>query len=145
MNTSDNHKNKSLLTSVFTNCCPRCREGKLFVYKNPYNLSHTMKMPETCPVCGQKFELEQGFYFGTGYVSYAFSVMLTAFTFIFWYLFIGISIYNNSIYWWLAANAAFLIALQPVLQRLSRSLWIAFFVKYDPQHPVPASPVLQAK
>jgi uncharacterized protein (DUF983 family) len=117
---------------VLSNHCPHCREGHLFISKNPYNLTATMKMPETCPVCGQRFELEQGFYFGTGYVSYALSVLLTGLTFIVWYFTIGISIYNNSIYYWLASNAVCLILLQPILQRLSRSMWIAFFVKYDP-------------
>lgn len=120
-----------ILQSVLTNKCPRCRRGDLFTDKNPYHLKHTVTMPEHCPVCGQKLELETGFYFGTGYVGYALTIMLTAFTFVLWWLTLGISIYNNSIFWWLGVNAALAILLQPVLQRWSRSIWIAFFVRYD--------------
>ncbi len=134
--TSENIAKPSLLISVLSNHCPHCREGHLFTTGNPYNLKSTMQMPDSCPVCGQRFELEPGFYFGTGYVSYALSVMLTAMSFIVWYFTVGISIYDNSIYWWLGANAGLLITLQPVLQRLARSIWIAFFVKYDPEHKV---------
>ena len=88
-------------------------------------------MPERCPVCGQPYELQVGFYYGTGYVSYGLSIIVTGAFFLLWYFAGLISIYDNSIFWWLGANAALLILLQPVLQRLSRSIWIAFFVRYD--------------
>ena len=90
-----------------------------------------MDMPEHCPVCGQKYELQTGFYFGTGYVGYALSVFFSVATIIIWTLTLGISIKDNSIFWWLGVNAALLLLLQPVLQRLSRSIWIAFFVRFD--------------
>ncbi|MBS1688242.1 MAG: DUF983 domain-containing protein [Bacteroidetes bacterium] len=123
---------RGLLSSVLTNRCPRCRKGSLFVNPNPYRLKTTMRMPEHCPVCGQAYELETGFYFGTGYVSYGLSVMFTAAFFVLWYFTLGISIKDDSIFWWLGVNALLLIILQPLLQRLSRSIWIAFFVHYDP-------------
>jgi uncharacterized protein (DUF983 family) len=122
----------SLAGSVLTNCCPRCRKGKLFTDPNPYHLKYTMRMPEHCPVCGQPFELQTGFYFGTGYVSYGLSVFVCAFSFIAWFLTIGFSINDNRLFWWLGFNALLLIVLQPLLQRLARSIWIAFFVPYDP-------------
>ncbi|MFA9206393.1 MAG: hypothetical protein ACEQR6_06930, partial [Burkholderiaceae bacterium] len=59
------------LWSTINNRCPRCREGKLFVSSNPYHLSSITTMNEKCPVCGQPTEIELGFYYGTGYVSYA--------------------------------------------------------------------------
>lgn len=124
-------KKRGLLTSVLTNRCPRCREGKLFTDPNPYHLKTTMRMPERCPVCGQPYELETGFYFGTGYVSYGISIFLTAVFFVIWFFTLGISIKDNSIFWWLGVNSALLIILQPVLQRWSRSIWIACFVRYD--------------
>ncbi len=133
---NNSEKTPGLLHSVLSNHCPHCREGYLFTERNPYNLKHTMKMPETCPVCGQKFELEPGFYFGTGYVSYAMSVLFTGLCFIAYYFLVGISIYDNSIYKWLVVNGVLLIAFQPALQRLARSVWIAFFVKYDPNYKV---------
>lgn len=125
------HAGRSLVASVLTNRCPRCREGKLFTNPNPYQFKTTMRMPEQCPVCGQPYELQTGFYFGTGYVSYGLSVMTCAISFLLWYFTIGISIYDNRLFWWLGLNAGLLIVLQPLLQRLSRSIWIAFFVKYE--------------
>ena len=126
-----NHSNRGLISSMLTNRCPRCREGKLFTQPNPYNFGKMMDMPEHCPVCGQKYELQTGFYFGTGYVGYALSVFFSVATIIIWNLTLGISIKDNSIFWWLGVNAALLLLLQPVLQRLSRSIWIAFFVRFD--------------
>jgi uncharacterized protein (DUF983 family) len=122
----------SLAGSVLSNKCPRCREGKLFTSANPYDLRTTMRMPEHCAVCGQPFELQTGFYFGTGYVSYGLSVLATIVSFLLWFFTIGISVSDDRLFWWLGINAVLLIILQPVLQRLSRSIWIAFFVYYDP-------------
>lgn len=123
--------NRSIIASVLTNRCPHCRQGRLFVNANPYSMT-TLRMPQQCDVCGQPFELEPGFYFGTGYVSYGLSVALSAVTFIVWFFTLGISVMDNSIFWWLGTNSAILVVFQPLLQRLSRSLWIAFFVRYKP-------------
>jgi len=123
----------NLLVSILGNRCPRCRRGKLFLNSNPYALKTTTHMPVHCPVCGQAYELQTGFYFGTGYVSYGISVGLTFAVFLAWYLLAGLSIYDNSIFWCLGTAIAILILLQPVIQRLSRSIWIACFVPYDPE------------
>jgi len=122
-----------LLKSVFTNRCPRCRHGKLFLESNPYKLKTTMRMPEKCPVCGQPFELQTGFYFGTGFVSYGLSVFLLGISFAIWYLTLGFSVRDNSVFIWLSVSALILILVQPVLQRWARSIWIAFFVRYNAQ------------
>lgn len=100
-----------------------------------------MRMPAACPVCGQPFELQTGFYFGTGYVSYGIVVMACALSFILWWLTIGFSLYDNRLYWWLGINAVLMFLIQPLIQRLSRSLWIAFFVRYDQdwRHTLPST------
>jgi len=121
-----------LLWGILANKCPRCRKGNLFVDPNPYHLHSTMKMPEKCPVCGQKFELQTGFYFGTGFVSYGLTVFFSIITFIAWWFTIGMSAHDDRLYWWLGLNAAALIALQPPIQRLARSIWISVFVRYEP-------------
>lgn len=90
-------------------------------------------MPERCPVCQQKFELHPGFYFGTGYVSYGLSLGVIVICFLLYALIMGLSIEDNSIYWALGVSTVSLIILQPVLQRMARSIWIAFFVRYDPE------------
>ena len=119
--------------SVLNNRCPRCRRGDLFKYRNAYALKHSnyMKMHEHCPVCGQATDIEVGFYYGTGYVSYAITIFLSVVTFFTWWLVIGISINDNRVFYWLAFNTLLLIVLQPPLMRFSRTLWLSWFVKYD--------------
>lgn len=91
-----------------------------------------MKMHERCPVCGQMTDLEVGFYYGTSYVSYAITVAFSVATFIAWWVLIGFSIDDNRIFWWLGINAVLLVLLQPIFMRISRTLWLSWFVKYDP-------------
>lgn len=88
-------------------------------------------MNEKCPLCGQKTELEQGFYYGTGYVSYALTVAFSASTFVAWWVLIGMSVDDNRVFWWMGVNIFLLVLLQPYFMRLSRTVWLSFFVKYD--------------
>lgn len=128
------HRKPLYIWSVFTNRCPRCRKGKLFISDNAYALkgSKYIKMHTNCPECGQPTEIEVGFYYGTSYVSYALGVALSVAVFVAWWVLLGISIYDNSLFWYLGVNSALLVLLQPVLMRLSRTLWLSWFVKYDP-------------
>ncbi len=127
-------ENPSYFLSVLTNRCPRCRRGDIFQFKNAYALKggRFMKMNEHCPMCGQPTDIEVGFYYGTGYVSYGITILLTAITFVLWWILIGISADDNRIFWWLGCNTVLLLILQPVLMRFSRTLWLSWFVKYDP-------------
>ena len=89
-------------------------------------------MNKECPVCGQPTELEVGFYYGTSYVSYALTVGFSLVSLMVWWLTVGLSTSDNRFFYWLGFNAVVLIFLQPWLMRLSRSLWISWFVRYDP-------------
>lgn len=120
-----------LLLSVLGNNCPRCRRGKLFVQKNPYKLKGLMLMNENCPVCGQTTDMEPGFYYGTSYVSYALAVAVSVATFVAWWILIGFSLDDNRFFWWMGINAVILVGLQPVLMRLSRTIWLSFFIRYS--------------
>ena len=86
----------------------------MFTYHNPYELKRMMKMPETCPVCGQPFEIEVGFYYGTGFVSYALAVAVSVASFIAWKVIIGMSLQDSRLFWWLGVNALLLLGLQPL-------------------------------
>jgi len=119
------------LLSLLACKCPRCRRGKMFVNNNPWILKQTMKMNEVCPVCSQPFNPEVGFYFGSSYISYALTVALSAATFIAFWLFIGFPFSGNNIFYWLIGNAILLIGMQPYLMRVSRTGWLAFFVRHD--------------
>ena len=129
---SNENPRRAYLASVLGCHCPRCREGKLF--KNPVsiNLKKNMQMNPNCPVCGQPTDIEVGFYYGTGYVSYALALIISGATFVAWWLFIGFSFSDNRFLYWVITNAVLLIVLQPWLMRVSRSFWISWFVKYDP-------------
>jgi uncharacterized protein (DUF983 family) len=122
---------RSYLASVVSCRCPRCREGKLFNYPLSLNFRKILIMNQTCPVCGQPTEIEVGFYYGTSFVSYGLTVLLSVLSLIAWWLIIGLSVDDNRFFYWLIFNAVLLIALQPWLMRLSRSLWISWFVKFD--------------
>ena len=114
--------------------CPRCRRGPMFNDSNPYrklSLKHIFDMPDHCPVCGQKYDLEVGFWYGTGYVSYALAVAVSVATFVAWFVLIGMSVDDSRIFWWLGLNITLLVALQPWLMRLSRAIWLSFFVRYN--------------
>ena len=126
-----NHEKPNLLKSILGNKCARCRRGSIYTSKNPYNLKDCMKMPERCPVCGQLIEVEIGFYYGTGYVSYGLSIALCVASFIAWWVIFGFSLFDNSIYYWLIANAVLLLGMQPLIMRWARTIWMAFFVYYD--------------
>jgi uncharacterized protein (DUF983 family) len=115
--------------------CHRCREGKLFKHKLSVRLRKNLLMYEHCEVCGQPTEIEIGFYYGTGFVSYFLAIILSVACFLTWWLIIGFSFSDNRFMWWVILNSIGLIALQPWLMRFSRSLWISWFVSYDPNWP----------
>jgi hypothetical protein len=122
------------LWSLFSMKCPRCRRGPMFNSGNAFKklkLSHIFSMPQHCPVCSQRYEMEQGFWYGTGYVSYALAVALSVATFIAWWVLIGISVDDNRVFYWLGFNALLLVVLQPWLMRMSRVIYLYIFVRYD--------------
>jgi hypothetical protein len=129
---SDKKINRGYLASSVSCRCPRCREGRLFQSPVSISFKKNMLMNKNCPVCGQPTEIEVGFYYGTSYVSYALSVALSVASLLAWWLIIGLSTEDNRFFYWIGFNALFLILLQPWLMRLSRSFWISWFVKYDP-------------
>ena len=122
------------LSSIFKMRCPRCRKGPMFRNNNAYKkltLTNIFDMHDNCPVCNQKYDLEQGFWYGTGYVSYALAVAISVTTFIAWLVLIGVSADDNRIFYWLVLNCILLVVLQPWMMRLSRVIYLYFFVSYD--------------
>jgi uncharacterized protein (DUF983 family) len=126
------HGKPSLILSIFQNKCPRCRRGKMYKSSNVYQLRNFMKMNERCPVCGQPLDMEPGFYYGTNMISYALAVLFSIATFILWWVLIGFSLQDKRFFVWIGVNAVLLVLLQPPLMRLSRTVWLAFFVPYSP-------------
>jgi len=122
----------NLVISILQNKCPRCRRGKMYKYNNVYDLKNFMKMHERCPVCSQPLDMEPGFYYGTNMISYGLAVVISVLTFILWWILIGFSLHDKRFFYWIGANAVLLILLQPPLMRLSRTVWLSFFVRYSP-------------
>ncbi len=129
-----NPKKNNYFVSILTMRCPRCRTGKMYKKGSAYKsltLKNIFNMHESCPVCKQKYELEQGFWYGTGYVSYALAVAISVASFIAWLVIIGVSADDNRIFYWLGFNCLLLLVLQPWLMRLSRVIYLYFFVRHD--------------
>jgi len=115
-----------LIKNILKHRCPRCRKGKLFTHP-AYNLKKTISMPDKCPHCGQPFHLEPSFYYGALYVSYGLQVALFA------TVSIAIAVLHPEAptEWYLIGVTAAAVLLFPLVIRLSRSIWIHIFVKYD--------------
>ncbi|RWX03791.1 DUF983 domain-containing protein [Flavobacterium cerinum] len=118
-------KKGSKLYSIFTGCCPRCHEESMYLDKNPYNLGNIYKMHDKCSHCGQLYKIEPSFFYGAMYVSYALGVAIGVAAFIISYVFIGSGLKEAFF-----AIVAALIILMPINMRLSRNIWINFFVSY---------------
>ena len=104
----------------------------MFQQRNAYRIKTVLSMNEKCPVCTQPLNMEPGFYYGTNMISYTLAVIFSLLTFVLWWLAIGFSLKDNRFFWWLGTNAVLLVLLQPPLMRLSRSVWIYFFISYSP-------------
>jgi len=125
--------------------CARCRRGDMFRNKGTYKLKGFMTMNDRCPVCNQRMEIEVGFYYGTSYVSYALTVAISVASFVAWWVLVGLSVNDNRFFWWLGINIALLVVLQPFLMRLSRAIWLSFFVRYDSQWAAKADEAPESK
>lgn len=120
----------ALLPSILKMKCPNCRKGRMFTYPSIFPLGKMLDMPERCPQCGQKMELEVGFYYGTGYVSYGLTVAIVAACFIAYWVILGLSYKDNSVFYALGASVVIALLLQPWLMRMSRVLYLYMFVKF---------------
>ncbi len=119
-------KKGSKLYSILTGSCPRCHQESMYADNNPYNLGSLFKMHDRCSHCGLKYKIEPSFFFGAMYVSYGLGVALAVAAFVIAFLFAGTGLINSFI-----AIIVTLVVLMPVIIRLSRNIWINFFVKYD--------------
>ncbi len=118
---------KDILYSTLHNRCPKCHETTVFKVRNAFNLKHFMEMNEVCSVCNEKYEKEPGYYFGAMYVSYALMVALFVTTWVLnsWLIHAGIITYFISL-------VSIIVLLAPLTFRLSRLIWLNFFISYNP-------------
>lgn len=107
--------------------CPKCRQGDLFCNKYTYQYRGFFDMPKRCTRCGQDFEIETGFYYGAMYVSYALTIALIVAVFTTMYVFDMFSIEL-----FLLIDFLVLLLTLPYVFKVSRSIWIALMINYDP-------------
>lgn len=88
-------------------------------------------MPKCCKVCRQKMEIELGFYYGTGYVSYGLAVALSVAILVAYWVIFGISVLDNSLFYYLAVDIILVCLLMPWMIRYSRVIYLYFFVPYQ--------------
>lgn len=82
-------------------------------------------MPARCPVCGQNYLPEVGFWWGAMYVSYGVSIALGTAAILFFWL-----VLDWPDWWVLLGNAVVLILTLPLVFRYSRAIWFNLFVSY---------------
>ena len=102
----------------------------MYVDKNPYKLGHLFKMHERCAHCGTKYKMEPSFFYGAMYVSYMVGIAFAVAAFIIAKLIIGTSLMVSFL-----VIVGTMIGFMPVIIRLSRNIWINFFISYDPNAP----------
>jgi uncharacterized protein (DUF983 family) len=121
-------KNKqiSLVKSVVTLKCPRCRQGNLFDKSGLFTYKNMLKMPEKCPHCGQIYEIEPGFWIGALWVSYPIVVAIEL-----PFLFAALVTTNYSPWLFFGLMLVAFVIFFPLILRLGRSIWIHISVRYD--------------
>lgn len=118
-------KKGSKLNSILTGSCPRCQHESMYVDSNPLHMKNVLKMKDHCGHCGLKYMIEPSFFYGAMYVSYAVNVA------------IGIGVFLIAFFLGLPPLSSFLAIvivltlLFPFVLRLSRNIYINFFVSYD--------------
>lgn len=104
--------------------CPRCHEGKQF--RSPLLAGKVYDMHEKCPVCGQRYEIEPGFFWGAMYIGYALSsgaLLIVAL--------LCLMVFQLSL-----PQTYFVLAITFLIgffynARLARSIWLNMYVHYD--------------
>jgi uncharacterized protein (DUF983 family) len=115
----------STASAIRHELCPRCRQGPLFrkpVYRG------WLAMFECCPVCGLKFEREQGYFLGAMYVSYGLSILPVLLLVLLIWKLTGWP-YDISI------GVAFVVYLPfvPVVTRFARVVWMYIDQAIEPR------------
>lgn len=114
------------LYSIFTGKCPVCHNESMYETKNPYILSQTLKMHERCAHCNTKYKIEPSFFYGAMYVSYPVGIAFATAAFVISYFFLKTNLVVAFI-----AIALTMLGFLPVIMRVSRNIWINFFMSYN--------------
>lgn len=115
-----------IMYSVLWNKCPKCHKGDVFIVANPFKLKMFDKMHSTCSCCGEKYEKEPGYFYGAMYVSYA---LMAGWFIITWAL--NTFVVEADTWPYLIFIITTIILFTTMTFRVSRLLWLNFFIRYD--------------
>lgn len=95
-----------------------------------HKLTHFAEMPAACPACGCAYEPEPGFYYGSMYISFVFSVATLLIVGFITY-FLG---HNPEVWVYVTAVTVAITLLTPLSYRASRALMLHLFggIDFDP-------------
>ena len=98
--------------------CPNCYRGKLF--------KSVWQMHESCPICGIKYEREQGYFMNAIFFGYilGFIAILPVNALLFFY--------DVAPIWFLVSTLLVLTILSPLIFRYSRAIWMHLDAMLDP-------------
>lgn len=101
--------------------CPNCYRGEIF--------KSLWQMHETCPVCGLRYEREQGYFMNAIFFGYilGFLAILPVTIILF--------LYDVAPIWFLVSTLLVLTLLSPLIFRYSRALWMHLDMMLDPHRP----------
>ncbi len=121
------HKKPPLLISMFRMKCPKCGKGGVFTQKHILPLSKCLDVHKHCPECGQLLQNETNNGIG---INYALTVMVMFLNLLWYWPIFGLSYKDNSFYYFLASTIGVTILLQPWLMRMSRVIYLYFFIGF---------------
>lgn len=118
--------------------CPHCRRGDIFsgsMYG--FNVQRTN---DTCAHCGQRFEIEPGYFYAAMYVSYAMNVAEMIATGIATYVFSGGNLEFDSLWMYVGVIFGVSFVLSPFNYRYSRIIllhWLSPKISYNTLYDTP--------
>ena len=98
----------------------------MYMDKNPYHLQRLFKMHDRCADCNTKYKMEPSFFYGAMYVSYGVGIAFAVAAFVISFLIFHTSLISSFI-----VIVATMVLFMPVIIRLSRNIWINFFIGFD--------------
>ena len=119
-------KKGSKVYGIIKGVCPKCHNESMYKNPNPYAVTQLFEMHERCSHCNNKYKIEPSFFYGSMYVSYGVGIAFAVAAFVISYLFL-----NSTLTTAFIVIVATMIVLYPIIIRLSRNIWINFFMSYD--------------
>ena len=111
--------------SIITGSCPVCHNESMYQDTNAYHLRKVISMNERCSHCNTKYQLEPSFFYGAMYVSYGIGVGLGIIAFLISHYILKLQLLGS--FFFIVGS---MIALYPLILRISRNIWINLFLSY---------------